>query len=52
MFNQISMNIKVKVNGISVLLLRILQSGIFINAGITHLVNLNEVNQIENSINS
>lgn len=39
------MNNEVKVNGISVLLLRITLSGIFIIAGISHLVNPDEVTQ-------
>ena len=39
------MNSEVKINGISVLLLRVMLSGIFIIAGISHLINPDEVTQ-------
>ncbi len=47
------MSNKIQVNGLSVLILRIAMSGIFINAGIAHLVNPHGVTQrIQNASNS
>jgi putative oxidoreductase len=43
----------IQVNGLSVLILRIALSGIFINAGVSHLINPNQVTQrIQNASNS